>query len=650
MCGKVKLRFLIVGVCAVWVSSAFAGRRVTSLSGPGWTCDGEAVTVPHCWNGIDGADGEPAKPVGTNAYDRYGMSVSPDTYVRKAAVYTRALPDPTPGRRQFVRFGAVSREATVKINGRLAGTHAGAFTAFTVEATPFLKPTGNVLEVVADNRYNPDLAPLSADYTLMGGVYRDVEWLETPPVCIDPVTDGADGVTLDINTNGTVVATVRVLGLGHAMGTLASTVKQTFRFPSPELWSPEHPKLYSVHIEIESGDAIDVPFGFRTVEFRADGFYLNGQKRKLRGVNRHQDVGAHGWAATAEEDERDFRLIKETGADAVRLAHYPQSRRVMDLCDRLGLLVWCEEPAINWLAKSPTFKANLLQQAREMVAQNRNHPCVFAWSLFNEIYNSVPPDRDEEGWMEAILAESRDLMKALDPSRPVVAASDRQPRRLLNDLPDQLAFNAYPGWYGDTTMRQDIEQWFAASGRKMMGIAEYGAGGNPFEHLDPLPPGRLDPGGPLHPEETQVKLHAADYREIVAEPRLWGTFIWAMFDFAADARREGGKNGINDKGLVTRDRAVKKDAFYFYKANWSAEPVLHICSQRATETANAACTVVGFCNRGPVTLAANGRPVGTQVPDVVKVVRWTDVPLRKGENVLELRTDDGRISTRRLVR
>ena len=434
------------------------------------------------------------------------------------------------------------------------------------------------------------------------------------------------------------------------MGAIASTVKQTFRFPSPELWSPEHPKLYSVHIEIESGDAIDVPFGFRTVEFRADGFYLNGQKRKLRGVNRHQDVGAHGWAATAEEDERDFRLIKETGADAVRLAHYPQSRRVMDLCDRLGLLVWCEEPAINWLAKSPTFKANLLQQAREMVAQNRNHPCVFAWSLFNEIYNSVPPDRDEEGWMEAILAESRDLMKALDPSRPVVAASDRQPRRLLNDLPDQLAFNAYPGWYGDTTMRQDIEQWFAASGRQMMGIAEYGAGGNPFEHLDPLPPGRLDPGGPLHPEETQVKLHAADYREIVAEPRLWGTFIWAMFDFAADARREGGKNGINDKGLVTRDRAVKKDAFYFYKANWSAEPVLHICSQRATETANAACTVVGFCNRGPVTLVVNGKSVGTQPPDVVKVVRWTDVPLRKGENVLELRTDDGRISTRRLVR
>ena len=326
---------------------AFGGRTVVSLSGPGWTCDGEAVSVPHCWNGIDGADGEPATSVGTNAYDRYGMSISPDTYVRKAAVYTRALPDPTPGRRQFVRFGAVSREATVKINGRLAGMHAGAFTAFTVEATDFLKPSGNTMEVVADNRYNPELAPLSADYTLMGGIYRDVTWIETPEVCIDPVTDGTDGVMLDVNTNGTVVATVRVLGGSEG------TVKQTFRFDHPRLWSPEEPVLYPIRVEIPSGDAVDLHVGFRTVEFRADGFYLNGVRRKLRGVNRHQDVGAHGWAATPEEDVRDFQLIKELGADAVRLAHYPQSTRVMDLCDNLGLLVWCEEPATAAMHKGP---------------------------------------------------------------------------------------------------------------------------------------------------------------------------------------------------------------------------------------------------------------------------------------------------------
>ena len=639
------MKFIASIALMLFAGVSLAGRTVTSLSGPGWTCDGEAVSVPHCWNGVDGADGDPSGTVATNAYDGYGMSISPDTYVRKAAVYARALPDPTPGKRQFVRFGAVSRKATVKINGQLAGTHAGAFTAFTVEATRFLKPSGNRLEVIADNRYDLDLAPLSADYTLMGGIYRDVEWLETPPVCIDPVTDGADGVTLDINTNGTVIATVQVRSPDQTIQTL-QTVKQ---FPSPELWTPEHPKLYSIHVEIDSGDAVDVPFGFRTVEFRADGFYLNGRKRRLRGVNRHQDAGLCGWAATAVEDERDFALIKEIGADAVRLAHYPQSRRVMDLCDRLGLLVWCEEPAINWLSKSAAFKANLLQQAREMVAQNRNHPSVFAWSLFNEIYNSVPPDRDEEGWMEAILADARDQIRALDASRPIVAASDRQSRRQLNDLPDQLAFNAYPGWYGDTTMREDLDGWFAASGRAMLGISEYGAGGNPFEHLDPLPSGRLDPGGPLHPEETQVKLHIANWREICAEPRLWGTFIWAMYDFAADARREGGKNGINDKGLVTRDRAVKKDVFYFYQANWTDAPMLHVCSQRATETSNATATIVGFTTCDIVTLKVNGQAVSSQMPDGVHVVRWENVPLAEGENVIELSADE-LTSVRRIVR
>ena len=166
----------------------------------------------------------------------------------------------------------------------------------------------------------------------------------------------------------------------------------------------------------------------------------------------------------------------------------------------------------------------------------------------------------------------------------------------------------------------------------------------------PLSAGRLDPGGPLHPEETQVKLHAANYREICAEPRLWGTFVWAMFDFAADARREGGKNGINDKGLVTRDRAVKKDAFYFYKANWSGARVLHVCSQRATTASGDACTVVGFSNRGAATLVVNGRELGARTPDAVNVVQWTDVPLRAGENVIELRGADGATSTRRVRR
>lgn len=631
---------LVLLAAVMMAGEAFAGRSVESLCGPGWTCDGEAISVPHTWNAADAADGS---PVGAPPPAR-GMSISPDSYVRKAAVYVRALPDPTPGKRQFVRFDGVSRTAAVRINGRLAGIHRGAFTAFTVEATEFLNPSGNVLEVTADNRWDEDIAPLSGDYTLMGGIYRTVDWLETDPVCIDPVTDGADGVRLEADPKtGHVVAHVRVLGGTNEI--------QTFHFPEPKLWSPEEPNLYTVRVAIRRGDsedAIDVRFGFRTIEFRADGFYLNGVRRKLRGVNRHQDAGLCGWAALPADEERDFRLIKELGADAVRLAHYPQSAHVYDLCDELGLLVWSEVPAINWLTDSEAFRANLEQQAREMVAQRGNHPCVFVWGLFNEIYNDAPADRAEEGWMEDILEDVRGVLDRADPSRPIVAATDRPAKRRLNGLPDQLAFNAYPGWYGDTTMTGDIAQWFASAGRPMLGIAEYGAGGNPFEHLDPLPSTRLDPGGPIHPEETHVRLLSANWRTILAEDRLWGTFVWAMFDFAADARREGGKNGINDKGLVTRDRATVKDAFWFFKANWSAEPVVHVCSKRMTETTNAVATVVGFSNRSAVELAVNGVTFGIQDPDEVKLVQWNDVPLTPGDNVIELRA--GGLSDTRALR
>ena len=612
-------------------------RRTVSLSGPGWLCDGEEVCVPHTWNALDGADGSPD---GAPPPER-GMSISADSYLRKAARYSRRLPDPTPGMRQFVRFEAVSRKAEVYVNGSFAGSHAGAFTAFAFEITDLLHPKDNVIEVVADNRWDVDVAPLSADYTLFGGIYRGVEWIETPQVCIDPVTDGACGVELDVNTDGTVKAKIRVLG--------GPDEERTFSVEKPELWSPENPKLYERTFEIASGDSVSVRFGFRTVEFREDGFYLNGVKRRLRGVNRHQDAGLCGWAASRGDEDRDFALIAEVGADAVRLAHYPQSRHVYDICDEKGILVWNEVPAINWLTDSPAFRSNLVQQLREMVAQKRNHPCVFAWSLFNEIYNDVPADRAQEGWMEDMLAEMRDVIKALDPTRPVVAASDRPAKRALNDIPQQLAFNAYPGWYGDTTIEEDVANWFEASGRKILAISEYGAGGNPFEHLDPLPPGRLDPGGPVHPEETQVKLHAADYRAIASDGRIWGSFVWAMFDFAADARREGGKNGINDKGLVTRDRTVRKDAFYFYKANWTKERVLHVCSQRMAGTTNATATVVGFSNCGDVTLSVNGRIVGSKTPDGVCVVEWRDVPLDTGENVIELRSG-GLAASRRVLR
>ena len=259
-------------VCGLFASVAVADQAVLSLSGPDWTLDGEPVSVPHTWNAEDGCDG------GKNPSGTRSSCGAVGSYVRKAATYRRTLPEPTRGRRQFIRCHGASIKATVSVNGREVGRHAGAFTAFAFEVTDFLKPTGNELAIRVDNTFDPSVPPISGDFTMYGGLYRDVEWIETDPVCIDPVTDGADGVVLDADPKtGTVVAQVRVLGGTNEI--------QRFRFANPRLWTPETPELHSVTVRVTQGgssDAVTVPFGFRAVDLSTDGFRLNGVRRRLR--------------------------------------------------------------------------------------------------------------------------------------------------------------------------------------------------------------------------------------------------------------------------------------------------------------------------------------------------------------------------------
>ncbi|MDD4026478.1 MAG: hypothetical protein PHN85_11225, partial [Kiritimatiellae bacterium] len=274
----------VFSLCAILLAlAAFADRKVTSLSGDGWTLDGEPVSVPHTWNAVDGCDGG-VNPPGTFT------SCRASSYVRKAATYARALPDPAPGKRQFVKCEAVSIKAAVRVNGREVGRHRGAFTAFCFEVTDFLKPAGNRIEIVADNTLDEDIPPIVGDFTMYGGVYRDVYFIETDPVCIDLVTDGADGVIIDADPKtGEVVARVNVLG--------GTNETRRFSFPEPKLWSPERPAMYSLKIAINqkgSTDAVDIPFGFRSIRFDDTGFYLNGERRKFRGACRHQDREGKG--------------------------------------------------------------------------------------------------------------------------------------------------------------------------------------------------------------------------------------------------------------------------------------------------------------------------------------------------------------------
>lgn len=609
-----------------------AGRVVTPLSGGGWTCDGAPVSVPHTWNAVDGCDGG-VNPSGTFT------SCRATSYVRKAATYRRALPNPTRGKRQFVKCEAVSIKATLRVNGREVGRHRGAFTAFCFEVTDFLKPSGNVIEIVADNTLDEDVHPIVGDFTMYGGVYRDVWFVETDPVCIDLVSDGADGVVLEPDVaTGDVVARVAVLG--------GTNEVQRFHFDAPKLWTPETPHLYAVTVTVEqkgSSDSVTIPFGFRTLRFDDTGFYLNGVKRKFHGACRHQDREGKGWAVSRQDEVDDVRMMKTMGCDAVRTSHYPQSEGFLDVCDRLGLMVWCETALVNEITFSEAFHANMLDQAREMIAQRRNHPSVVVWGLFNEIYSG---SKHKAGTIEVYLRELKDQMHRQDPTRKVVCASNQYGRRELSQVPDFCGFNIYAGWY-------EFEPWYrrcldrtGAMTRDLvgllcrtnalasLGIGEYGAGGSVFRHNDPFNVQPYDEHDDS--EEYQAAFHYCNYGALRDDPRVWGTFIWEMFDSGADLQHEPGRWGCNTKGLVEFDHRMPKDAFYFYKANWNPEPMLHLVGSRRTFWTNAVTTVLGFCNAGDVTLTVNGLVVGTKAPDDRKAVIWDGVVLRPGRNEIVL--------------
>lgn len=635
---------VLVAVLLPWLSADAneSGRRVVDLSGPGWTlteADGRSygVSVPHAWNIEDGCDGK-----GVLSGEKYAKNSScMNSYERKRVTYARDLPDPKKGRRSFVRCAGASITATVRVNGWEVGSHLGAFTAFCFEVTDALKATGNRLEIVVDNFSRDDVAPpVNADFTMYGGLYRDVTLIETPRICIDPVTDGACGVRVWPDpATGRVRADVKVLG--------APDESRTFTVPGFRLWSPETPVLYTNRIALTSGDAVDVVFGFRTAAFRADGFYLNGRKRRIRGVNYHQDREGKGWAVSRADIAADIAEVKALGADGIRTAHYPHAGFTYAQCDERGLMAWCEQPNVNGLRFTDTFRSNVWRQVREMVVQLGNHPSIVCWSIFNEIYNKVPM---AEGEPEAMMEDLREFVKALDPSRTVVAASDQLEKRCLNDVPEALGFNRYPHWYGKpgVTLAAQLAEVRAKTGRASVALAEYGAGGSPAQHGDARL--RCQPDAAFHSEEYQAYVHARDYRDIVADEGLWGAFVWCMFDFGSDRRQEGARWGINDKGLVTFDHRTRKDAWYLYRANWTREPTLRLVgARRPRTTTNAVTTVLGFSNAGDVTLALNGRTVGTKRPDAACCVLWTDVPLVVGTNRVTL-TAGGLTSEQALVR
>ena len=612
------------------------------------------VSLPHTWNAADGADG------GGN-------------YRRDVGWYRTRLTVPAGGRRAFLQFDGANLVTDVYVGGRRAGRHEGGYSGFRFDITG-LAPAGRPVSVAVavDNRKNADVAPLDGDFTLFGGLYRDVRLITTDPVHVDALDYGGPGVAVRQNavtavaadltattrvTNDTAVprpvpvrtvvrdAAGRVVAVSATVVTVAPgrtvPVTSALRVLRPHRWNGvRDPYLYSVTAEA-GGDAVTVPLGLRTFAVDPErGFFLNGVPYPLHGVNTQLPSRPDRGAAVSDADvDADYALIAELGANAVRMAHYQHSPREYELADRLGLVVWTEVPLVGFVTDSPAFTANVATQAHELVRQNVNHPSVALWGLGNEQYVSSPA-------ANAVLAGVQDVFRADDPDRLTTYAhcclSDTD---ALAGHADLTGYNRYYGWYlpGAANLGKWADDLHRADPGRRISVSEYGAGASVRQHEQhPAPP---VPGGHWHPEEYQAEVAEASWRAIEARPYLWGSFVWVMFDFASDGRNEGDRPGINDKGLVTDDRVTRKDAFYWYQANWSSRPVLHITSARDTVRTTATTDVKVYAGTAPVSLSVNGVPLGTRVP-VDHIAVWSGVALQPGPNVVRATSvQDGRVLT-----
>ena len=536
------------------------------------------VTVPHTWNGLDGQDG---------GDDYARIPCSYQTYYQRAKGATNPI---------YIEFCGANLKTTVYVNGQKVGRHVGGFGKFRFELTSYLKEGDNLLTVVVDNSNNKEYYPYRADFTFFGGIYRDVNLISVSKLHFSLTDYGSkslyvipNATTGEVLINSTIVneeglKDVKVrYTIYDANNKVVSTTESsdpiTVKIDKPHLWHGlKDPYLYRVQADLLDSnknvtDTLESHFGFRTIFVNYTGFYLNGEKYQLRGVSRHQDRPNKGWAISNEEEKEDFDLIYEVGANAVRLSHYQQNETVYDYCDEKGMIILCEVPFISQFLNTEKSEQNIQQQFTEMVKQNFNHPCVAYWGLMNEIVQYTPQSEA----MLKVIRELDLLVRSLDTTRGTygVMISDTSHTSELNRIPDIIGYNLYQGWYNGNV---EDNAWIIDDIRKHeenspLAVSEYGADGNPDYHSDK--PVRKD-----YTEEYQFIFHSQFY-EIIERKDVWGGFVWNMFDFASDSRDEGGRKGMNFKGLVTYDRKYKKESFYFYKAVWNKEEkFVHVCGSR----------------------------------------------------------------------
>lgn len=613
------------------------------------------VDLPHTWNAQDALSGKIDYKRGIGNYEK-NLFIRPEWK----------------GKRLFIRFEGVNNIADVFINRRHIGEHRGGYGAFIFEITGKVEyGKENSILVRVNNGEQLDIMPLVGDFNFYGGIYRDVHLLITDETCISPLDYASPGVRLiqdsvshryakvraivDLSNgssgNQKVELNVRLLDGQRVVkegtknvnlsGNEVMQQELTFEIDQPHLWNGrQDPFLYQAEVTLfrngQMVDRVTQPLGLRFYRIDPDkGFFLNGKHLPLQGVCRHQDRSEVGNALRPQHHEEDVALMLEMGVNAVRLAHYPQATYFYDLMDKNGIIVWAEIPFVGpggyndkGFVDLPAFRANGKEQLKELIRQHYNHPSICVWGLFNEL--TELGDNPVE-----YIKELNVLAHQEDTTRPTTSASNQMGD--LNFITDAIAWNRYDGWYGGTPA--DLGKWLDRMHKDhpeiCIAISEYGAGASIYHQQDSLV--KTVPTSWWHPENWQTYYHIENWKTISSRPYVWGSFVWNMFDFGAAHRTEGDRPGINDKGLVTFDRKVRKDAFYFYKANWNREePMLYLTGKRNTVRTQHLQTITAFTNLSGAELFVNGKSYGKAIPDSYAILEWKNVELEPGENEIKV--------------
>ena len=634
-----------------WSFKKAPAEKELALNAPKWESGWSEVEIPHTWNAKD-------------------MQVQANNFYEGAAYYKKNyfFPADLKGKRVFLRFEGVGSCAEVFVNGMLATSHKGGYSAFACEISPLLKVgEENEIIVKADNKSRPDVIPVNHNLIgVYGGIYRPVWLIVTEPYNISVTDCASPGVYITQKNVSKKQADVKVKvkldngTLQPVPVTLQNTIydqegkqiatnsqsfeltaqgeqayETSFTIKKPTLWQGrENPYLYKVVSRlIKDGQVIDEmvqPLGLRKYEIVAGkGFYLNGEKYPMYGVTRHQDWWGLGSALKNENHDFDLATIMDVGATTVRFAHYQQSDYLYSRCDSLGLIIWAEIPFVNRVTGQEA--ENCRNQLREMIRQSFNHPSIYVWGLHNEVYQP-------HQYTKELTQSLHDLAKTEDPDRYTVSVNGyghmEHPVNLVADI---QGMNRYFGWYEKKI--QDIKPWVEGLEKeyphqKLM-LTEYGADAN-LNHQTEYLGDALNWTKEFYPETFATKTHEYQWSVIAAHPYIIASYLWNTFDFCAPMWVRGGVPARNMKGLVTFDRKIKKDSYFWYKANWSKEPVLFLTQRRNWDREKKETSITVYSNIGTPTVYLNGKELSGIREGYTRVHYIIDnVTLDMGKNIVK---------------